>query len=56
MRSQGLEAARPWFLSALAGACAKLGQAAEGLAVIAEAMQVANKTGEHSYVAELRIV
>jgi hypothetical protein len=28
-RSQGLEAARPWFLSALAGACAELGQAAE---------------------------
>src|SRR5229473_2357476 len=53
MRQQGMEAGRPWFLSALAGACAKLGQAEEGLAVIAEAMQVANKTGEHSYVAEL---
>src|SRR5260370_17994738 len=48
-----MDAARPWFLSALAGACAELGQAEEGLGVIAEAMQVANKTGEHSYVAEL---
>ncbi len=53
MRQQGMEAARPWFLSALAGACAELGQAEEGLGVIAEAMQVVNKTGEHSYVAEL---
>ncbi len=53
MRQQGMEAGRPWFLSALAGACAALGQAEEGLAVIAEAMQVANKSGEHSYVAEL---
>ena len=53
MRQQGMEAARPWFLSALAGACAELGQAEEGLGVIAEALQVANKTGEHSYVAEL---
>src|SRR5229473_865388 len=53
MRQQGMEAGRPWFLSALAGACAKLGQAEEGLGVIAEALQVANKTGEHSYVAEL---
>src|SRR5260370_42591055 len=50
MRQQGMEAARPWFLSALAGACAELGQAEEGLGVIAEAMQVANKTGKHTDV------
>jgi len=49
----GQELSRPFFLALLAGAYGKIGQAEEGLAVLAEALDAVNKTGEHVYEAEL---
>jgi predicted ATPase len=47
------EIAWPYFLALLAEAYAGIGQAQEGLAVLAEALAIANKNGERFYEAEL---
>jgi len=52
-RVQGQELGRTFFLSRLAEAHIKGGQAEEGLATIAEALDAAHKTGEHYNDAEL---
>ncbi len=49
----GTEAYRPYFLTLLAEAYEKAGQAEEGLTLLAEALAIANKTGERHYEAEL---
>jgi TOMM system kinase/cyclase fusion protein len=43
----------PYFLALLAEAYEKMGQMEEGLNVVAEALDVVDKTGEHQYEAEL---
>jgi class 3 adenylate cyclase/tetratricopeptide (TPR) repeat protein len=53
MRSQGLELATTHNLMAQAEAYGKLGRADEGLGAIAEAMQVASKTGLRYFHGEL---
>jgi len=52
-RAAGDELARPCCLALLAEACAKEGQAEEGLSALAEALAVVHKTGERVYEAEL---
>jgi predicted ATPase len=52
-RATGLELRRPYFLALLAKAHRKAGQPEEGLAVLAEALVLVNKTGERFYEAEL---
>jgi class 3 adenylate cyclase/predicted ATPase len=52
-RATGAELRRPHFLALLAEAYGKVGQAEEGLTALAEAMSVADKTGERYYEAEL---
>jgi class 3 adenylate cyclase/tetratricopeptide (TPR) repeat protein len=49
----GMLLARPWSLGLLADGCGKLGQAEEGLALIAEALDITNETGEHISEADL---
>ena len=44
---------RPHFLALLAEAYGKVGEAEEGLAVLAEALAQVDKTGERFYEAEL---
>ncbi len=52
-RATGAELNRPYLLTLLAEMYGKLGQAEEGLTVLAEALATARKTGERSYEAEL---
>jgi predicted ATPase len=52
-RAAGDELARPYCLVLLAEACAKGGQAEEGLSALAEALAAVHKTGERFYEAEL---
>ncbi|MEW6296361.1 MAG: adenylate/guanylate cyclase domain-containing protein, partial [Thermodesulfobacteriota bacterium] len=52
-QATGAELARPYFLALLAEAYGKVGQAEEGLGVIAEAMRAMTKNGERQYEAEL---
>src|SRR5215510_7668200 len=52
-RATGAEQWRLYFLALLAEAYGKVGQAEEGLTVLAEALATANKTGERFYEAEL---
>ncbi len=52
-RATGAELYRPYFLALLAEAYGKVEQAEEGLAVLAEALAVLDKTGERFYEAEL---
>jgi len=52
-RTTGAELARPYFLALVAEACAKGGQAEEGLSALAEALATVHKTGERFYEAEL---
>ncbi len=52
-RAMGTELARPYFLSLLAEACEKAGQFEEGLCVVAEALAVADETGDRQHQAEL---
>ena len=52
-RTTGAELWRPYFLFLLADAYGQVEQTAEGLTVLAEAMTVADKTGERFYEAEL---
>ena len=48
-----MKAFQPYLLILLAEACGKVGQAGEGLAVLAETLTVVDKTGERFYEAEL---
>ena len=43
----------PHFLSLLAGGCESAGQAEEGLALLEEALQIADRMGERWFLAEL---
>ena len=52
-RATGAELWRPYFLALLAEAYGKVGQAEEGLTVLAEALAAVDKTGERLYEAEL---
>jgi predicted ATPase len=52
-RATGAEIWRPYWLSLLAEAYEKVGQAEEGLATLAEALTVVDKSGERFYEAEL---
>jgi len=52
-RATGAEIWRPRYLSLLAEAYEKVGQAEEGLASLAEALTVVDKSGERFYEAEL---
>ena len=52
-RATGAELRRPYYISLLAEACGKKGQAEEGLNTLAEALNTVNKTGERWYEAEL---
>jgi predicted ATPase len=52
-RATGAEVSRPWFLVLLAGAYEKVEQPEEGLSVLAEALAMVDKNGEHHYKAEL---
>jgi predicted ATPase len=52
-RATGSELWRPHFLALLAEACGKVGQAEEGLNVLAEALAVIDRTEERVYEAEL---
>ncbi len=45
-RAAGAELALPYFLALLADAYGGMGQAEEGLALVAEALAVVNATGE----------
>ena len=52
-QATGAEYARPYYLALLAEAYGKVGQAEEGLTVLAEALAMVDKTGERYYEAEL---
>ncbi|MBI3246228.1 MAG: AAA family ATPase [Deltaproteobacteria bacterium] len=52
-RATGAEIFRPYFLALLAEAYGVAGQAEEGLAVLTEALEAVDKTGERFYEAEL---
>jgi predicted ATPase len=52
-KTAGWEEARSYFLALLAEACGKMGQAEEGLNVLAEALDAVCKNGERFYEAEL---
>jgi class 3 adenylate cyclase/predicted ATPase len=52
-RATGAEALRPYYLALLAEASGRGGQVEEGLRLLAEALAVANDTGEHRWDAEL---
>ncbi len=52
-RATGAECGVSWFLGLLAWAYGEAGQTEEGLALLAEALDVVSKTGEHFYEAEL---
>lgn len=53
MRTTGTELGRPHFLALLADAYGNVGQPAQGLPVIREALEMAEKNGECYYQAEL---
>ena len=52
-RATGAELERPHFFALLAEAYEKVGQAEEGLGILAEALALVDKTGERLYEAEL---
>jgi predicted ATPase len=52
-RATGVEMMRSYFLALLGETCGKIGQTEEGLTVLAEALDVVDKTGERFYEAEL---
>jgi predicted ATPase len=52
-RATGSEAVRPYGLALLAAASAQVGRCEAGLTLLAEALAVANDTGEHRWDAEL---
>jgi predicted ATPase len=49
----GAALGRPYFLALLAETCGRAGQAVAGLPLLAEALDVAHRTGERIYEAEL---
>jgi predicted ATPase len=51
--TMGAVSARPYFLALLAEAYGSIGQPAEGLALLAEALATVDLTGEHGWGAEL---
>jgi predicted ATPase len=53
LRDLGVESTRPYHLSLLADTYGKAGQAAEGLPLLVEALELTNSTGERFYEAEL---
>ncbi|MBI3757838.1 MAG: AAA family ATPase [Deltaproteobacteria bacterium] len=53
LRDLGVEFGRAWCLAWIAEACSKAGRVQEGLVVIAEAIEVMDKTGERHWEAEL---
>ena len=53
LQAMGVKLDSPRFLGMLAEAHASMGQAEEGLRILAEALRVADNTGEHYYTAEL---
>jgi predicted ATPase len=50
----GAELGRPTFLGILADVCGRLGRSEEGLVLVAEAMDLAERTGLHYWDAELQ--
>jgi predicted ATPase len=52
-RAVGQEAWMPYFIALLAGACEIAGQVEEGLALLDDALQIAKRTGERWFAAEL---
>jgi len=54
MRAAGAELDRPYYKGILAAAYGKAGQPAQGLALIEEAVDCMNRTGQHLYEAELQ--
>ncbi|MGE4091783.1 MAG: adenylate/guanylate cyclase domain-containing protein [Candidatus Binatia bacterium] len=52
-QATGTEVLRPYFLALLAETYGKVGQAKEGLSVLAKALDIIAKTGERMYEAEL---
>jgi class 3 adenylate cyclase/predicted ATPase len=53
VRAAGAEIARPYWTGTLAEAYGKAGQPAQGLALIEEAVECMNRTGQHVFEAEL---
>ena len=53
MRAAGAEMGRPYFTGMLAEAYGKAGQPAQGLALIEEAVECMNRTGQHVFEAQL---
>jgi predicted ATPase len=53
-RATGAELLRPYFLALLVEVCGKMGQVEEGLTLLAEALAVMHKSGEHLWEAELQ--
>jgi class 3 adenylate cyclase/predicted ATPase len=52
-RATGTEAWMPYFIALLAAACEIAGQVEEGLTLLDDALQIAERTGERWFVAEL---
>jgi TOMM system kinase/cyclase fusion protein len=52
-RASGTERQRPYYLALLAEACGSRGQTAEGLSLLAEALALVDKIGEHGWGGEL---
>jgi predicted ATPase len=52
-RATGAELSRTWYLGPLAEAYGKVGQAGEGLTLLAEVLDLVHKTGERVWEAEL---
>src|SRR5271155_5745872 len=52
-RVTGSEAWRPYFIALIAAACEIAGQIEEGLTLLDEALQIAGRTGERWFAAEL---
>jgi predicted ATPase len=52
-RATGAETSQPYFLALLAEVYGKVGQDQEGLTALAEALAMADRTGERLHVAEL---
>jgi len=55
-RATGVEIGRPWLLALIAEAYGQVGQAEEGLVVLAEALALVDKTSERWYEAELYLL
>jgi predicted ATPase len=53
LRASRSELVQPWFLAHFAGGCGRIGQTAEGLAALTEAIRCANEHEERCYEPEL---